>query len=101
MRMMVFFDLPMVTKKELREYRKFRKLLITSGFYMIQESVYVKMAIDRQVIDSTANKINGFLPPKGNIMMLVITEKQFASMRLLLGESKTDVLTSDDRIVVL
>ncbi len=42
MRMIVFFDLPTKTTADLREYRKFRKLLITNGFVMMQESVYTK-----------------------------------------------------------
>ena len=40
MRMIVFFDLPTKTTADLREYRKFRKLLITNGFVMMQTSVY-------------------------------------------------------------
>ena len=45
MRMIVFFDLPTKTTADLREYRKFRKLLITNGFVMMQESVYSKLVV--------------------------------------------------------
>jgi CRISPR-associated protein Cas2 len=40
MRVMVFFDLPVVTSAERKEYTKFRKFLIHEGFIMMQFSVY-------------------------------------------------------------
>ena len=46
---MYFFDLPTKTTADLREYRKFRKLLITNGFVMMQESVYTKMLLNQSV----------------------------------------------------
>lgn len=45
MRILVMFDLPVITDTDRREYRKFRKFLILNGFLMLQESVYCK--IDR------------------------------------------------------
>ena len=39
MRLLVLFDLPVTTTEERREYTKFRKYLIKSGFMMFQESV--------------------------------------------------------------
>ena len=101
MRSILFFDLPMVTATELRNYRNFLKELKRIGFYMIQESVYVKMSIDKQSADSIVKKINSFLPPKGSILVLTITEKQFSQIEVLLGENKTDVITTDDRIIIL
>ncbi|MDD3092982.1 MAG: CRISPR-associated endonuclease Cas2, partial [Clostridia bacterium] len=44
MRIIVFFDLPTVSYAERREYTRFRKFLIRSGFLMMQESVYCKLA---------------------------------------------------------
>jgi CRISPR-associated protein Cas2 len=38
--MMVFFDLPMVTKSEKRAYTVFRRFLLNDGYDMIQFSVY-------------------------------------------------------------
>ena len=101
MRLIIFFDLPTLTKKNRRDYAKFRKNIIKCGFYMIQESVYVKMVIDSQLADSTLTKINSFLPSDGNVMALIITEKQFAGIEILLGEAKSDVISSQDRMVVL
>ena len=43
MRLVVFFDLPVLTAKNRRDYRQFRKTLIKNGFIMDQESVYSKL----------------------------------------------------------
>ena len=101
MRTLLFFDLPTITLKDKREYRKFIKVLKTNGFYMIQESVYAKMSIDQAAADSTIKKLKSSVPPNGFVMSLTVTEKQFASMDILLGDFKTDVLTTDERTVVL
>ena len=39
MRVMVFFDLPVKTKKDRKAYTDFRKFLIKDGFIMVQYSV--------------------------------------------------------------
>ena len=51
MRMMVLFDLPVLTEKQRRDYREFRKYLIKSGFFMLQESVYCKLVQNSGVAD--------------------------------------------------
>jgi CRISPR-associated protein Cas2 len=43
MRLIVFFDLPMVTKTEKRAYVQFRRFLLNDGYDMIQWSVYVRI----------------------------------------------------------
>lgn len=101
MRVIVFFDLPTTTKKDIREYTKFRKFLIRSGFIMLQESVYSKIALNTTAVDAIARNVRKNKPPSGLVQMLSITEKQFARMEFVVGESKTDVLDTDDRLVIL
>ena len=43
MRIIVFFDLPVKTKKERRNATQFRNFLIKDGFYMMQYSVYARV----------------------------------------------------------
>ena len=57
MRIIVFFDLPVITVDERREYRKFRKYLISNGFMMLQESVYCKIELNAVSMQSTVNNI--------------------------------------------
>ncbi len=101
MRTILFFDLPSITSTEQRNYRKFVKNIKKLGFYMIQESVYVKLSIDFQSVNATIDKIKSFVPPKGSIMTLNVTEKQFASLEILLGDNPTDVLNTDERTILL
>ncbi len=101
MRLILFFDLPVETSVNRRDYRNFVKDIKKLGFYMIQESVYVKLGIDLRSVQSSIEKIKRILPHKGNISVLTITEKQFTDIDILLGEMKTDVVDSDERIVEL
>lgn len=101
MRTLLFFDLPAVTKSDHREYTKFVKLLKKKGFAMFQESVYTKLSINESVVDSTIKEIKDALPPDGMISCITITEKQFASMDILLGDAVTDVVMSSDKVVKL
>lgn len=42
MRVIVMFDLPVLTAQERRDYTRFRKHLLKNGFLMMQESIYCK-----------------------------------------------------------
>ena len=57
MRVVVFFDLPVLTSENRREYRRFRKYLIKNGFIMMQESVYSKLALNTTVASSVMDNI--------------------------------------------
>ncbi len=101
MRVMVFFDLPTESLADKREYRKFRKFLITTGFLMLQESVYCKLALNQTVAQSVANQVRKNVPPEGNVQMMLITERQFARMECLVGEKQDSVIESDESLVIL
>ncbi len=101
MRSILFFDLPTLTNKDLKNYRHFIKNIKKCGFYMLQESVYIKLSIDHQAVDATINKIRGFAPNNGSIMVLNITEKQFAQINVISGTNITNVLNDDNRVVIL
>lgn len=101
MRSILFFDLPTITTTDQKNYRKFVKEIKKMGFYMIQESVYVKMSIDYQVMESMIKKVKSVVPSKGSVMVLSVTEKQFSQLKILVGDSKTDVVTTDERTLVL
>lgn len=101
MRVIVFFDLPTETGDDKRQYRKFRKFLIQKGFLMMQESVYCKLALNTTVADSIVQAVKANKPESGLVQLLVITEKQFSRMEFIVGTSKSDILDSDERIVIL
>lgn len=101
MRIFVFFDLPMDTLEEKREYWKFRKALIKNGFIMMQESVYCKLMTTPSVENSVKNMIQMNKPSKGVVQTLVVTEKQFVKMEYVVGENKSDIIDNEDRVIIL
>ena len=101
MRVVVFFDLPVETAEQRRSYRRFRKFLIKSGFVMIQESVYTKITPNSTVAGAIAEKVRKNSAPKGLVQMLIVTEKQFEKMEIIVGEAQSTIIDSDERLVVL
>lgn len=101
MRTLLFFDLPTIEQNDQKAYRKFVREIKKLGFYMLQESVYVKMSIDRQSQMGIISKVKKISPGKGSVMVLSVTEKQFSQMQIIIGENKTDVITTDERLVIL
>ena len=101
MRILVMFDLPVITDTDRREYRKFRKFLILNGFLMLQESVYCKIAQNSVVADEIVENIKKNKPQAGLVQMLKVTEKQYSKMEYIVGESKSEVLDSDERLIIL
>lgn len=101
MRILVMFDLPVITDTDRREYRKFRKFLILNGFLILQESVYCKIAQNSVVADGIVENIKKNKPQAGLVQMLKVTEKQYSKMEYIVGESKSEVLDSDERLIIL
>ena len=101
MRIVVFFDLPVLTESNRRDYRTFRKYLIKSGFMMVQESVYCKLAQNGSVADAVVENIKKNKPHEGLVQVLRVTEKQYNKLDFIVGERTGDVLTSDERLVIL
>lgn len=99
--MFVFFDLPIETAENRRNYSRFRRFLIKNGFIMIQESVYCKMVINQTAANTVINNIRSNRPPDGLVQVLSVTEKQFEKMEFITGSFESDVIDSDKRLIVL
>ena len=101
MRVIVFFDLPVETSKNKRDYRLFRKHLIKSGFMMVQESVYAKLVTNSFAANAMVDNLRKHKPPEGLVQILKITEKQYANIENLVGIPHNEVVDTDERLVVL
>ncbi len=99
MRLLIFFDLPMLTDKNRREYEKFHKYLVRNGFIMMQKSVYSKLVINNVTSAAVKQRIKNNLPPEGIVELLEITENQFSRIEYLVGEEQQLTIDSLDRIV--
>lgn len=101
MRVLIFFDLPTETREDRRDYMRFRKFLIKSGYMMIQESVYSKLSLNSGQTEQIIEEVKKHRPQKGSVQILSITEKQYSKMEILSGNVDTDVLNSDERLVII
>ena len=88
---LVFFDLPVVTKKERKIATRFRKDVMGDGFSMFQFSIYVRHCPSRENADVHINRVKTFLPERGHVGILSITDKQFGSMELFYGKKETEL----------
>ncbi|WP_310590061.1 CRISPR-associated endonuclease Cas2 [Dyadobacter helix] len=79
---LVLFDLSTETKKEEKAHSQFRKDLLKDGFAMFQFSIYLRHCSSRENADVHIKRVKGFLPEKGEIGILTITDKQFGMMEL-------------------
>ena len=62
MRLIVFFDLPTVTKAEKRAYTVFRRFLLQDGYDMIQWSVYGRMVNGFDDAEKHLKRLSASLP---------------------------------------
>ena len=83
MRVVIFFDLPVETSAQQREYRYFRKFLLKSGFVMMQESVYSKIVLNPTAAAAVQENVRKHKTTGGMIVMLIVTERQFERMEIV------------------
>ena len=100
MRLLIFFDLPMTTKKEKRVYSRFRKYLIKNGYMMMQYSVYCKIFPNREATVKHVEILRKNVPKKGQIRLLMVTEKQYSKIEIIVGgvSNQEKVINADSFI---
>jgi CRISPR-associated protein Cas2 len=68
---------------------------------MMQESIYCKLAVNSTMAEYIVEQIKKNKPPEGLVQALRITEKQYSKIDYIVGQSKSEVLDSDERLVIL
>lgn len=101
MRVLVMFDMPTLSKKDRKYYTKFRDALIKDGFIMLQYSVYMRICKGVASANNYLDKVGLIVPPKGHVRGLILTEKQFDNMRLLLGKESENERANKPRQLTL
>lgn len=86
MRMLVFFDLPVKTKAQQRVATGFRNFLLKDGYHMVQYSLYARVCNGNDAVEKHEKRLRGALPDNGSVRLLVVTEKQYESIRILVGK---------------
>lgn len=94
MRLLVFFDLPVKTKPQRRTATRFRNFLLKDGYHMLQFSLYARTCNGMDAVEKHKKRLYASIPDNGSVRLLIITEKQYNSIEILVGE-----LTQDDKPV--
>ena len=76
----VMFDLPVGTKKQMRDAARFREFLLDEGFEMSQFSVYARFCSGKESFESHLARIERSLPEKGDVHILTFTDRQYENI---------------------
>ncbi|MCD8289900.1 MAG: CRISPR-associated endonuclease Cas2 [Prevotella sp.] len=88
----VFFDLPVITKKERKVASDFRKNLIKDGFVMMQFSVYIRHCASHESLEVHKRRVKAIMPITGKVSMLAVTDKQYGDIETVFGKTaKKDI----------
>lgn len=90
MRIIVFFDIPTKTKRDRKCAGRFRKFLLKDGYCMLQYSVYVRVCNGVDALKKHEGRLRENLPPVGAVRMLSLTDKQYCSMKILVGTAEKE-----------
>lgn len=91
MRILVMFDLPVVSAKDRRIANSFRRFLLNDGYHMLQYSVYVRICAGWEAVESHVKRLHRHIPLKGSVRVFKITERQFENMMILSGQKILEI----------
>ena len=86
MRMLVFFDIPVKTKRQRRIATGFLNFLLKDGYHMVQYSVYARVCNGIDAVDKHRSRLKTALPENGSVRLMVVTEKQYEAIEILVGD---------------
>lgn len=101
MRLIVYFDLPVITSEDRRRYSRFHRFLISNGFVMMQKSVYSKIALNATAAQMIRDTLQKNCPECGSVMVLSVSERQYQNIEVMVGERQKETIDTLDRFVVL
>lgn len=68
------------------EYTAYRKRLMSNGFVLLQPEVYIRAVPSKKVAARCVRALEEGVPSTGAICVFCMTEKQYDSVRYLVGE---------------
>lgn len=83
---LVLFDLPTETKAEKKAHSDFRKRLLKDGFTRFQLSIYKRHCASVENAEVHCKRVEGFMPSKGMVSVMLITDKQFGMIKTFYGK---------------
>lgn len=85
------FDLPVTDQEARRQYTQFRNVLLKHGFQMMQFSVYARYCASEESGDIFRKHVRKALPPRGQVRLLAVTDRQFGKMEVYYGKKAKSV----------
>lgn len=79
-----------MTKKDKKEYINFRRYLLNDGFDMLQYSIYTRLCPSTDVVEKHIKRVQANAPVDGSVRVLTVTNHQFATMKVLVGQKKVN-----------
>jgi len=74
----VCFDLPVGDKEETRQASAFRKSLLDQGYFMLQNSIYVRSCVTYDKTEVHIRNLKLIAPATGSISAFYITDRQWS-----------------------
>ena len=75
----VCFDLPVVEKEDLKQANAFRKSLLKLGYFMLQNSIYVRSCVTYEKTEHFINQLKIVAPTTGSVNVFYLTDKQWSN----------------------
>ena len=102
MRLIVFFDLPVKTAKQRKDYRQFRKFLLKDGYLQLQESVFAKLVVNDGAAGAAVARLHKNRPPAGLVQVMKVSEAAYATMEYITGNRKAyDEVDTMEELLIL
>ena len=76
--LIVCFDLPVGDKEEMRQANSFRKSLLNQGYFMLQNSIYVRSCVTYDKTEQHIRNLKMIAPLTGTISAFYITDRQWS-----------------------
>ncbi|WP_045469697.1 CRISPR-associated endonuclease Cas2 [Sporocytophaga myxococcoides] len=95
---LVLFDLPTESKKERKVASEFRKKMLKDGFTMFQFSIYLRHSSSKENAEVHIKRVKSFLPEKGHVGIMCITDKQFGMMEIFYNQERKTKATNPEQL---
>lgn len=97
---MVMFDLPTSTKEDRKNYTRFRKKLIESGFMQLQFSVYARPCFSDDTAQSFRVRIEKWVPQFGQVRIMLFTDKQWGRTEVFFGKRRAPTEEAPQQLTI-
>lgn len=97
---LVFFDFPMDSNEQKRNYVGFRNLLLREGFEQIQYSVYACFCLTKSKSEYLTKRLVSYIPREGHVRILNVTAKQYSEMTIYVNLQKKKAEKEEEQLVM-